>query len=424
MRSAGIRPATGPLPGVAAMQPFVLAILLASLALASGCSAGGGGAGKDARGGPGGPGGRSRTPEVGFVVVQPTSAPIVTELTGRTAAYQTSEVRPQVSGLIRRRLFTEGSYVRAGQTLYEIDPSLYEAAGAEARANLASAQAAAAAAKVRADRFAPLAKIEAVSQQDYTDAVAQARQADAAAAQARARLQTARINLRFTRVPAPISGRIGRSLFTQGALVTSNQADPLAVIQRLDPIYVDIRQSASDLLALRRSLAGGGAMPTRAEVRLKLEDGSDYGIVGSVEFTEVTVDEATGTVTLRARFANPQGLLLPGMFVRASFAQSVANDVFLVPQQGVTRDAKGNARVLLVGPGNKAIERPVTANRTQGAYWVVSSGLKAGDRVIVEGTAAAKAGKPVKPVPAGSPQRIAPPRGGAAGGDGAARRGG
>jgi membrane fusion protein (multidrug efflux system) len=367
----------------------------------------------DARGGAGN---KNRTPEVGYVVVQPGAAPLVTELTGRTAAYQTSEVRPQVSGLIRARLFTEGSVVRAGQTLYQIDPSLYRASADQARANLASAEAAAAAAHVKADRFKPLAEIEAVSKQDYTDAQAQARQAQASVAQARAALQTARINLRFTSVPAPISGRIGRSLFTQGALVTTNQAEPLAVIQRLDPIYVDIKQSAADLLALRRTLAQGGAMPTQAVVRLKLEDGSDYGATGTVEFTEVTVDEATGTVTLRARFPNAQGLLLPGMFVRANFAQSITGNVYLVPQQGVARDAKGNATVLIVGAGNKVEQRAVTADRTQGANWVVSAGLKPGDKVIVEGTVNAKPGKPVKPVPAGSPQKIAPPGNGKRGG--------
>ena len=378
---------------------------IGGLLLLSGCG-GGAAQSKDARGGPAG---KNRTPEVGYVVVQPGTAPLVTELTGRTAAYQTSEVRPQVSGLIRQRLFTEGSLVRAGQTLYQIDPSLYRASGDQARANLASAEAAAAAAQIRADRFKPLAEIEAVSKQDYTDAQAQARQAQASVAQARAALQTARINLRFTSVPAPISGRIGRSLFTQGALVTTNQAEPLAVIQRLDPIYVDIKQSASDLLALRRTLSQGGAMPTQAVVRLKLEDGSDYGATGTVEFTEVTVDEATGTVTLRARFPNAQGLLLPGMFVRASFAQSITGNVYLVPQQGVARDAKGNATVLIVGPGNTVEQRAVTADRTSGADWVVSAGLKPGDKVITEGTVNAKPGKPVKPVPAGSPQKIAPP---------------
>ncbi|MBX9797686.1 efflux RND transporter periplasmic adaptor subunit [Sphingomonas sp.] len=350
-----------------------------------------------------------RTPEAGYVVVRTTTLPVTAELTGRVTAFQTSEVRPQVTGLIQRRLFTEGALVRQGQTLYEIDPSLFAAAGNQASANLAAAQAAAEAARARADRFKPLAEIQAVSAQDYTDALAQARQAEAQVAQARAALQTARINLRFTRVPAPISGRIGRSLFTEGALVTGNQAQPLAVIQRLDPIFVDIRESAADLLALRRALAQGGALPSKAAVQLKLEDGSDYGFRGDVEFTEVTVDAATGTVTLRARFPNPQGLLLPGMFVRAMFAQSVATNVMLVPQQGIQRDPRGNATALVIGPDNKVVAKPVTTLRTEGANWVVSAGLNPGDRVITEGSLNAKPGTVVKPVPAGSPQRIAPP---------------
>lgn len=370
-------------------------------------SCGGGEKSKDARGGPGG-----GTPEVGYVIVQPGAVPVIAELSGRTTAFQTSQVRPQVSGVIRRRLFTEGAYVQAGQTLYEIDPSLYRAAGDEARANLASAQANAEAARIKAERFKPLAEMQAVSAQDYTDALALQRQAAASVAQQRAQLATANINLRFTRVPAPISGRIGRSLFTQGALVTSNQADPLAVIQKLDPIFVDIKQSSTDLVTLRRALAAGGAMPTTASVKLRLEDGSDYGYSGTVEFTEVTVEETTGTVTLRARFPNPQGLLLPGMFVRAVFAQSIANDVFLVPQQGVARNPRGVATVLLVGPGNKAVSKPVTTQGTRGTDWIVSGGLRAGDKVITEGVARVKPGKPVKPVPAGSPQRIRVPQSG------------
>ncbi len=383
------------------------AMVVVPCLLASGCG-GGDAASKGDGKGKGGPA------EVGYIIAQPSSVPVIADLSGRTSAYQTSDVRPQVSGIIRQRFFTEGAYVRQGQTLYQIDPSLYRAAGDEARANLQSAQASAEAARVKAERFKPLAEIQAVSQQDYTDAQALARQAAANVAQSRAQLATAQINLRFTNVPAPISGRIGRSLFTQGALVTTNQAEPLAVIQKLDPIYVDIKQSSGDLLALRRSLAKSGTMPTTASVRLKLEDGSDYGLTGTVEFTEVTVDEATGTVTLRARFANPENLLLPGMFVRAVFAQSMSTNVFLVPQQGVARDPRGNATVLIVGPGNKAVLRPVTVDRTMGADWVVSSGLKPGDKVITEGTVAAKPGKPVKPVPAGSPQRIAAPKGDAA----------
>ena len=377
-------------------------VLILASCLALGACGGGKAQEKGGRG-PSGP------PEVGYVVVQQTAVPLTTELGGRTAAYQTSEVRPQVAGLIRRRLFTEGSIVRQGQTLYQIDPSLYAASAAEARANLASAAATAEAARVRAARYRPLAQIEAVAQQDYTDAAAQAAQSAAAVAQSRAQLETARINLRFTNVAAPITGRIGRSLYTEGALVTASQTEPLTTISRLDPMFVDIQQSSADLLALRRSLAAGGTAAPTANVRLTLEDGGDYGQTGIVEFAEALVNESTATVTLRARFPNPQGLLLPGMFVRALFAQSVDTDAFLVPQAGVKRDPKGNATVLLVGPGNKAVERKVTASRIVGANWVVTAGLKPGDKVIVEGTARAKNGQPVKPVAAGSAQRFKTP---------------
>ena len=355
--------------------------------------------------------GQQGTPEVGYIVAQPTSVPLVTELSGRTAAFQTSEVRPQVTGLIRKRFFTEGSFVKKGQPLYQIDPSLYQASTNQAQANLASAQAAAEAARVKADRYRPLARDQAVAAQDYTDAAAAARQANAAVAQSRAALDTARINLKFTTVPAPISGKIGRSLFTEGALVSTSQADPLAVITGLDPMFVDIQQSSADLLKLRRALSSGDAAATRAEVRLKLEDGSDYGYAGTVEFSEATVDTATGTVTLRARFPNPQGLLLPGMFVRAQFSQATEPSAFLIPQTAVSRDAKGQPQVYLVGPNNKAIARVVTAVRTVGANWVVTGGLAKGDKVITEGVGKVKPNGDIKPVPAGSPQKLAQPQG-------------
>lgn len=348
-------------------------------------------------------------PQVGYVHVQQKNVPLTVELTGRVAAYQMSEVRPQVSGIIRKRFFTEGSLVRAGQTLYEIDPRLYRASANEARANLASAQANAEATRVRAERYRPLAEAEAVSKQDYTDAAAQARQAAAAVAQGRAQLETAQINLRFTSVPAPISGRIGRSLFTEGALVTSNQADPLTVIQRLDPIFVDIQQSSADLLTLRRSLAKQGTVPSSATVRLLLEDGSEYGQTGTVQFSEVMVNASTGTVTLRARFANPDGLLLPGMFVRARFAQAIDQNALLVPQSAVSRTARGAASVFVVGSNNKAVQRSITVDRTQGQYWVVTQGLKPDDKVIVQGLANVKPDAPIRPVPADSPQRVVPP---------------
>lgn len=360
-------------------------------------------------GGRGPQGDRGGPAKVGYVVVQQTSVPLVTELAGRTFAYQSSEVRPQVSGVIQKRFFEEGTIVRRGEPLYQIDPSLYRAAVNEATANVASARATAEAARIRAERFRPLAAIEAVSKQDYTDALATQRQAEASIAQNRAQLETARINLRFTTVPAPITGRIGRSLFTVGALVTSSQADPLTTIQQLDPIYVDIQQSAASLLQLRRRMATGGVLPASASVRLKLEDGSDYGATGTVEFSEVVVDQQTGTVTLRARFPNPNGLLLPGMFVRAVFAQAIETNAFLVPQTAVSRDPKGDATVWIVGPNNKAVQRTVQAIRAEGANWVVTGGLRPGDKVITQGTANLSADASIQPVPASAPQQPKPP---------------
>ncbi len=379
------------------MPRFAL-VGLAALALA-GCS--GGDEGK----------GRQRpVPEVGYVVVKASSVPVAVELAGRIAAFEMSEVRPQVTGLIRRRFFTEGAIVRAGQTLYEIDQRLYRAATAEASANLNSAIANAEATRIRAERLKPLAEAQAVAMQDYTDALAASRQAAAAVQQGRAQVQTANVNLQFTRVPAPISGRIGRSLFTVGALVTGNQAEPLAVIQGVDPVFVDIQQSSADLLTLRRSLAQGGSVPASAEVSLVLEDGSEYGPRGVVQFSEVMVNAATGTVTLRARFSNPQGLLLPGMFVRARFDQAINTNAILVPQAAVTHNARGDASVFVVDAGNKAAERKVTADRAVGNDWVVTSGLKPGDKVIVQGLAKIKPGAPIRPVPASKPQVIAPPK--------------
>jgi len=398
------------------------------LALALGACGGGDSAEKGA--GKGGQQPGKGTPQVGFVVVQPTDAALVTELAGRTTAFESSDVRPQVTGIIRRRFFTEGALVTRGQPLYEIDPRLYRAAANEARANLASARANQEATRILAERYRPLAEIEAISKQDYTNAVAQSRQATAAVGQTRAALETAQINLRFTTVPAPITGRIGRSLFTVGALVSATQTDPLAQIQRLDPMFVDIQQSADALLSLRRSLASGGVTPTTAQVRLKLPDGGDYGQTGTIEFSEALVDPTTGTTTLRARFPNPQGILLPGMFVRASFSQAINRRAFLVPQQGVSRNPQGNATVIIVGPGNKATEKKVTAERTQGEFWVVTEGLNPGDKIIVQGLSKLRPGQQVQPVPANTPQRVqAPPKdgeggGGSGGGDAAQKKGG
>ena len=346
-------------------------------------------------------------PEVGYVIVQPSRVAIPTELAGRVTTLEMSEVRPQVAGIVRRRFFKEGAWVERGETLYEIDPRLYAAAVDEAAANSRSARAAADVAQQLKDRYTPLAKSGAVGKQDYANAVGQAQQAEAAVAQNEARLRTARINLQFTRVPAPISGRIGRSLVTEGALVTANQAEPLAVIQRLDPIFVDIQQSSAELLRLRTALSEGKASPGDAEVRLKLEDGSDYPLPGKLAFSEVIVDPVAGTVTLRAQFPNPKGVLLPGMFARARVVQMVNASAFLVPQQALKRDTKGEASVLVVD-GKKVAERKVTIATTSGTNWIVTAGLRPGDRVITQGLAEVSADDEVKPVPASQVEKIEP----------------
>ena len=393
-------------------------VALAALSLAACGSASGDPPGRGGRGGP---------TQVGYVVVNPTSVPLMTQLGGRVVAFETSEVRPQVNGLIRARNFQEGSLVRKGQPLYQIDPSLYRAAVSQAQANVTSARAAAAAAQTKAARYRPLAQMEAISKQDYTDAVAQAKQAEAGIAQSNAALRTAQINLHYTTIPAPITGRIGRSLATVGALVTANQTDPLAVITRVDPIYVDIQESAADLLALKKALSTGGVTAGSTQVRLKLDDGSDYGYTGTVEFSEIIANESTGTVTLRAKFPNPHGLLLPGMFVQAIFTQAVDPSVFVVPQQAVQRDIGGEAYVFVVGPGNKAIKRNVNATRTVGPNWVVSAGLHPGDKVITQGIGNLRNGAAIRPVPQSAPQKVVPGKAGTAGsgrGRGAAGGGG
>jgi membrane fusion protein (multidrug efflux system) len=373
------------------LQPLrAIAIAAAALALAS-CGSASDEGGKS----------RDRGPTaVSYVVVQPTSVPLVQSLPARVSAFEVSQVRPQVSGIVQKRYFTEGAFVRKGQTLYQIDPSQYQASVAQASANVRAAQASADSARALAARYRPLVEMEAVSKQDYTNAVSQARQAEAAIAQNQAALRAAQINLRFTRVPAPISGKIGISNVTEGALVTANQTDALTTITRLDPVNVDIQESASDLIALRRSLSSGGVAPTAAQVRLKLPDGSDYGFTGTVQFSEVIVDQNTGTVTLRARFPNPMSILLPGLFVTAQFSQAVDTTAFLVPQQAVSRDPKGAATLFVLGPGNRAVQRTVIATRTQGPYWVVTQGLAAGEKVIVEGAGNLRDGAQVKPSPA------------------------
>lgn len=336
--------------------------------------------------------------EVGVVTLAAQPVTTTTQLTGRVAAAVTAEVRPQVDGIIKARLFTEGTVVRAGQPLYQIDARLYRATRDQAAAQLANAQAAAVTAQAKASRYGRLQNADAVARQDVDDAVASARQAEANVRQYRATLNSADVSLGFTRVVAPISGRIGRSSYTQGALVTASQTTALATISQLDPIYVDIQQSSAAVLDLREKLAGNGPRPTRIAVQLVLENGRTFPQSGTLEFGEAAVDTTTGTITLRARFPNPDGLLLPGMFVRVTVPQTTVSNGILAPQQGITRDAKGNATALVVGRDGKVAERSVTTAQAIGDKWLVTAGLKAGDRLIVQGTDKAKAGDTVKTV--------------------------
>jgi membrane fusion protein, multidrug efflux system len=338
------------------------------------------------------------TPEAGYVVLKQEKVPLKLMLPGRTTAFESSEVRPQVSGIIRARLFTEGALVHEGDVLYRIDPRIYESAAGEARADLSSANASREAARARAGRLAELAKAGVVSKQDLLDAQAAADSAGATVERAGASLAAAQLNLGFTQVRAPITGRIGRSIVTTGALVSSGQAAPLTTIQRLDPIFVDIQQSSSALLGLRRQISGGQLTRTTTDVSLILEDGSHYPQTGVLQFAESVVDPATGTVTVRARFPNPDGLLLPGMYVRAEFAPLEASAAILAPQQGISRDVKGEATAIVVGADDMAELRKVVADRTVGDHWLVSSGLMPGDKLIVEGLGRIKPGQKVKPV--------------------------
>ena len=354
-------------------------------------------------------------PEVGVVTIQPQPVKLSTTLPGRTSPFTVSDVRPQVNGIIQARLFEEGANVRAGQVLYQIDPATYRATYDQAKAQLASAQANLATAKVKAERYGDLVKINGVAKQDYDDAKAAYLQAAASVQQNQALTQSAKINLDYTRVTAPISGRIGKSVYTKGALVTASQADALTTIQTLDPIYVDINQSAQELLKLRRSLADGaltGGGPTSAEVSLKLDEGVDYPLKGRLEFADVTVDQTTGAVTLRAIFPNPKGVLLPGLYVRAVVAQGGKSSAILAPQQGVTRDQAGLPVATVVDAQGHAQSRKLTVDGVVGDKWLVTSGLNPGDRLVVEGLQKIqKPGMPVHAVPAGSPPPSGPPGG-------------
>ena len=342
-------------------------------------------------------------PEVGIIVIKPEKVSLTTELSGRTVPHLIAEVRPQVNGIIKKRLFTEGSDVKAGQLLYQIDPATYQAAFASAKAGQARVEASLVSVRLTEERYRDLVKIKAVSQQDYDNASAALKQAEADLAFAKAAVETARINLAYTSVAAPISGRIGRSTVTDGALVTANQPAALATIQQLDSMYVDVTQSTAELLILKQNLANGVMKKSSsAQVKLLLEDGSAYPIAGTLKFSEVTVDQSTGSVTLRAVFPNPKQALLPGMFVRAILEEGVDANAILVPQRGVTRNPKGDALVMTVGAEEKVEPRTIKVVRTVGDSWLVSEGLKAGDRVILEGLQKARPGTPVKTVPFGT----------------------
>jgi len=344
-------------------------------------------------------------PEVGIVVIQTQRVALTTELPGRTSAYLIAEVRPQVGGIIQKRLFTEGSDVNADEVLYQIDPAPYQAAYNSAKAALARAEANLIPIRLKAGRYEELVTINAVSKQDYDDASAALKQAEADVEASKAAVETARINLAYTKVTAPISGRIGRSSVTNGALVTASQPAALATIQQLSPIYVDVTQSSAELLRLKRNLASGllkSDGEAQAKVRLLLEDGSAYPLPGTLKFSEVTVDQSTGSITLRAIFPNPKQTLLPGMFVRAVLEEGVDEHAILVPQRGVTRNPDGSAMVMLVGSEEKVEPRAIKVVRTVSENWLVSEGLKPGDRVILEGLQKARPGTPVKAVPFGS----------------------
>ena len=354
-------------------------------------------------------------PEVGVLTLQPAHASLATQLPGRTAAYRVAEVRPQVGGIVQKRLFTEGAEVAAGAPLYQIDPATYRAAENGARAALAAADAQATNARLLAERAESLVATKMISQQDHDNALAARRRADAEVAVAKAALESAQINLAYTTIRSPIAGRTGRSVVTEGALVKAVQDDALTSVQQLDPIYVDVTQSSAELLRLQRDLAAGRlkAEGGQAKVTLTLEDGTPYAQEGRLQFAESLVDRGTGSVLLRAVFPNPRRELLPGMFVRATVAQATTDDALLLPQAGVTRNARGDAVVLLVDEAGLVSERVIHTSRVIDNQWYVTDGVKAGDRVIVEGLQKAKPGMTVRVAAAGAakPEGPAKPQG-------------
>ncbi|EBC1660084.1 multidrug efflux RND transporter periplasmic adaptor subunit AcrA [Salmonella enterica] len=342
--------------------------------------------------------GGQQMPEVGVVTLKTEPLQITTELPGRTVAYRIAEVRPQVSGIILKRNFVEGSDIEAGVSLYQIDPATYQATYDSAKGDLAKAQAAANIAELTVKRYQKLLGTQYISKQEYDQALADAQQATAAVVAAKAAVETARINLAYTKVTSPISGRIGKSSVTEGALVQNGQASALATVQQLDPIYVDVTQSSNDFLRLKQELANGSLKQEngKAKVDLVTSDGIKFLQSGTLEFSDVTVDQTTGSITLRAIFPNPDHTLLPGMFVRARLQEGTKPTALLVPQQGVTRTPRGDATVLVVGADNKVETRQIVASQAIGDKWLVTDGLKAGDRVVVSGLQKVRPGAQVK----------------------------
>ncbi|WP_368539314.1 efflux RND transporter periplasmic adaptor subunit [Enterobacter hormaechei] len=339
----------------------------------------------------------AQAPQVSVHIVKSAPLAVTTELPGRTDAYRVAEVRPQVSGIILHRNFTEGSDVKAGESLYQIDPATYQAAYDNAKGELVKAQAAANIAHLTVKRYVPLVGTQYVSKQEYDQAVATAQQADASVVAAKAGVESARINLAYTKVTSPINGRIGKSSVTEGALVTNGQSTALATVQQLDPIYVDVTQSSSDFMRLKQqtSLQKGDT----SSVELLMENGQPYPLKGTLQFSDVTVDESTGSITLRALFPNPQHMLLPGMFVRARIDEGTQPDAILVPQQGVTRTPRGDATVLVVNDKNQVESRTVVAPQAIGDRWLITEGLKNGDRVIISGLQKVRPGVTIVAIP-------------------------
>lgn len=337
--------------------------------------------------------------QVGTITIKPETIESTYQLAGRTVASEISQVRPQVNGVVIKQLFKEGTQVNKGAPLYKIDSSLYRDSVDEAAGNLALAKATVNSTRLQAERYKELIKVNGVSQQELDNAQSAYEQAKATVAVNEAVLKTARTNLRYTQVSAPISGRIGRSSITRGALVTSAQTDPLATIQKLDPMYVDLTQSSDEYMALRKQLTENGIKPTELSVRLKLENGTAYAEQGTFKFSDVAVDEATGSVTLRAAFPNPNNALLPGLYVRAELGTGTRPNSVLIPQGALFRDAEGNPLVWIVGKDNKAEQRKITLGDAIDNRWLVTSGLKAGDQVIVEGLQGLSAGMTIEPTP-------------------------